>query len=311
MDVASTTLFATGISGLVGRALLARLAPRRVPDGKGARPARILGLSRNVTTVPAANVELVRGDLLKPQGWESKLAEAGVVLHMAAATGKLRPDEYQRVNVEGTRAVIEACKRAGVRRLCYVSTIAVRYPELDRYPYGRSKRDAEELVRGSGLDWSIVRPTIVLGRRSALWDALRSLASAAVVPVFGAGRVRVQPILVDDLGNALADWIFDESLEGQELELGGPEVLTMEELLIRIRAVVRPGAAPRAVHLPLRPLMAVLRALEGPLLPLLPLTAGQLYAFAHDSTAAPNVLLERHRGGMRDVAAMLAELTGG
>ena len=311
MDVASTTLFATGISGFVGRALLARLAPRRVPDGKGARPARILGLSRNVTTVPAANVELVRGDLLKPERWEPKLAEAGVVLHMAAATGKLRPDEYQRVNVEGTRVVIEACRRAGVRRLRYVSTIAARYPELDRYPYGRSKRDAEELVRGSGLDWSIVRPTIVLGRRSALWDALRSLASAPVVPVFGAGRVRVQPILVDDLCDALADWIYDESLEGQELELGGPEVLTMEQLLMRIRAAVRPGAAPRAVHLPLRPLMSVLRALEGPLLPLLPLTAGQLYAFAHDSTAAPNALLERHRGGMRDIAAMLAELTGG
>jgi NADH dehydrogenase len=310
MDPRSTTLFATGVSGFVGRALLARLAPRRVPDGKGERPTRIVGLSRNVTAMSLPNVELVRGDLLRPEGWIRHLEGAGVVLHAAAATGKLRPEEYERVNVEGTRALIEACRRAGVRHLRYVSSIATTYPELERYPYGRSKRDAEELVRQSGLAWSILRPTIVLGRRSALWRSLRGLACLPLIPVFGAGTVRVQPIHVDDLCDVLADWIFDEALAGGTFDAGGPDVLSMEDLLQRIRSAVKGGRGP-VLHLPLGPLMGGLRALEGPLFALLPLTSGQLYAFAYDSTAAPNALLARHQGGMRGIDALLAELALG
>lgn len=310
MDPRSTTLFATGVSGFIGRALLARLAPRRVPDGKGERPTRVIGLSRNVTAMSIPNVELVRGDLLAPDAWAKHLAGVGVVLHAAAATGKLRPEEYERVNVEGTRALIEACRSAGVRHLRYVSSIAAGYPDLERYPYGRSKRAAEELVRQSGLSWSILRPTIVLGRRSALWESLRGLASLPLIPVFGTGAVRVQPIHVDDLCDVLADWTFDESLAGGTFDAGGPDALSMEDLLQRIKQAVQ-GRRGAVLHVPLAPLMGGLRLLEGPLFALLPLSSGQLYAFAHDSTAAPNALLARHQGAMRGIDALLAELARG
>ena len=87
-------------------------------------------------------------------------------------------------------------------------------------------------------------------------------------------------------------------------------MLSFEQLLRKIRVATKPGAQPggRALHLPLGALMATLGALEGPLLPVLPMTAGQLYAFAHDSTAAPNPLLARHLAAMKGVDAMLAEL---
>jgi NADH dehydrogenase len=307
MDPRTTTLFATGVSGFVGRALLARLAPRRVPDGKGERPTRIVGLSRNVTAMSQPNVELVRGDLADPETFAVHLRGAGVVLHAAAATGKLRPEEYERVNVDGTRKLLEACRRAGVPHFRYVSSIAATYPDLERYPYGRSKRAAEELVRGSGLSWSILRPTIVLGRRSALWERLRSIATLPLIPVFGSGAARVQPLHVEDLCDVLADWTFDETLASGTFEAGGRDALAMAELLHRIRAAVKGGRG-RALHVPLGPLMAGLRALEGPLFGVLPLTSGQLYAFAHDSTAAPNALLARHQPAMRTIDALIAEL---
>jgi NADH dehydrogenase len=310
MDPRTTTLFATGVSGFIGRALLARLAPRRVPDGKAERPTRIVGLSRNVTAMSQPNVELVRGDLDDPRSYAEHLEGVGVVLHAAAATGKRRPEEYERVNVEGTRKLLEACRRAGVGHFRYVSSIAAGYPDLERYPYGRSKRAAEELVRSSGLGWSILRPTIVLGRRSALWESLRALACLPLIPVFGSGAAEVQPIHVDDLCDLLADWTFDEALEGETLEAGGPEALPIEELLRRIRAAVKGGRG-RVVHLPLAPTLGLLRGLEGPLFGVLPLTAGQLYAFAYDSTAAPNALLARHQAGMRGVDALIAELARG
>ena len=310
MAAVTPTLFITGISGFVGRALLERLEPRRVPDGKGERPERVLGLSRNVTAVSQPNVELVRGDLARPEAWAVRLAEAEIVVHMAAAVGKVRAEEHERVNVEGTRLLLEAAKEAGVRRFLYVSTIAATYPELDHYPYGRAKARAEELVRASGMEWSILRPTVVLGPRSPAWSSLARLARLPVMPVFGSGEARVQPVAVEDLADAIAAWIDDDELVGLEVDLGGPDVLAFGDFLARMRRALKGSSGP-ALHLPARALIRLLAPLEGALLPVLPLSAGQLYAFVYDSVAAPNPLMERMVGGMRGVDAMIAELARG
>ncbi len=295
------TLFVTGISGLVGRALLERLGPRR---------ARILGLCRNVTAAPGTNVELVPGDLTDPSAWEARLAGVDTVVHVAASTGKVRAAEHERVNVGGTRLLLEAARRAGVRRFLFVSTIAATYPELEHYPYGRSKLRAEELVRGSGLEWSILRPTIVLGKDAPAWHGLVGLARLPVLPIFGAGRVRVQPVVVEDLADAIAEWIADDTLLGRDLDLGGPDVLSFEDLLRRVRLALKGSEGP-VVHLPARAMIRVLAALEGPLLPVLPLSAGQLYAFVHDGAAAANPLAERMAPGMKSIDDVIAELTRG
>jgi len=310
MAAPTPTLFITGISGFIGRALLERLAPRRVPDGKGVRPERILGLSRNVTAVAQANVELVQGHLERPEEWAPRLEGADVVVHMAASVGKVPAEVHERVNVEGTRRLIEASKRAGVGRFLFVSTIAATYPELDHYPYARSKAQAEELVRSSGMEWSILRPTIVLGPRSPAWKSLSTLAGMPVMPVFGSGEARMQPVAVQDLADAIALWIDDEALLGCELDLGGPDVLETGEFLARVRRAAKGKRGP-ALHLPARGLIRVLSPLEGLMLPLLPFTAGQLYAFVYDGVAAPNPLMERLVDGMRGVDAMIAELTRG
>ena len=310
MAAPTPTLFITGISGFVGRALLERLAPRRVADGKGDRPERILGLSRNVTAVAQPNVEPVRGDLERPEQWSSRLEGVEVVVHMAASVGKLRADVHERVNVEGTRRLIEACVRAGVRRLLFVSTIAATYPELDHYPYGRSKARAEELVRASGMEWSILRPTIVLGRRSPAWQSLSQLARMPVMPVFGSGQALMQPVDVEDLADAIALWIDDDALLGCDLDLGGPDVLATGDFLSRVRRAAKGKTGP-LLHLPARGLIRMLSPLEGLLLPLLPFTAGQLYAFVYDGVAAPNPLMERMAGGMKGVDTMIAELSRG
>ena len=297
----------TGVSGFVGRALLARLAPRRVADGKGLRPERVFGLSRNVTAVSEPNVRLVNGGLERPESYREQLAESDAVLHVAALTGKARPADYDRVNVEGTRTLLAAAREAGVKRFFYVSTIAATYPESDHYPYARSKAQAEELVRASGLEWSILRPTIVVGRRSPAWQNLVSMARLPVIPFFGNGKARVQPILVDDLADAIGAWVTGDEFLGQALDVGGPEVLEFEQLVRRIRKSLGLGDA-RVLHLPAKLMIRVLALVEPVLLPVLPVSAGQLYPFVYDSVAAANPLSERLAAGMRDVDGILAEL---
>jgi NADH dehydrogenase len=295
-----TSVFVTGASGLIGRSLLARLEEVEGPP--------VVCLSRNLGAAPQRNARFVQGDLLEPGGWRSALKRCSSVVHLAAVSGKATAEQYARVNVEGTRRLIEECVQAGVRRFVHVSTIAVRYPDLSRYPYARSKLEAEALVRSSGLDWAIVRPTIVLGRRAPAWRSLSQLAKLPLAPLFGGGRARVQPILAADVAAALADLLAQERLQGEECDLGGPEVLTVEDLLQRIRRALGRGKL-RGVRLPAGAPIALLAALEKPFLGLLPVTAGQLHALVYDGVAEPNPLLERQLPRMQPLDQALAELS--
>lgn len=298
-------IFVTGATGLVGRGFLARLGGDKRSAGKSMPP--VVALSRNVSAFPEPGVRFVMGRLNEPDKWRAALEGSTEVVHMAALTGKARAEDYERINVEGTRTLVDECRKAGVRRFLFVSSIAATYPDLARYPYGRSKLAAERVVRESGLEWTIVRPTIVLGRRAKQWHNLEGLASLPLVPLFGDGAVRIQPIHVDDLGECLNSWVDDPSLAGEAFDLGGPETLTFREFLDRVHRRKRGGSA-TFLRIPLRLSMSVTAALEKPLLPLLPVSAGQLHVFAFDSTAAPNRLLERHVRSMKNVDAMLDDL---
>jgi len=297
-------IFMTGATGIVGRALLQRLAGDKRSAGRN-MPA-VTVLSRNVSAFPESAIRAVHGRISEPEAWLPQLEGCSEFVHMAALTGKARARDFERVNVEGTRSVLEACKRAGVRRFLFVSSIAATYPEHDAYPYGRSKLEAETLVRASGLEWAIVRPTIVMSRRAKVWHSLESLASLPLVPLFGGGGARIQPIHADDLALGLEAWLQDPTLDRGEYDLGGPEVLTFREFLGRIQRRTRGSA--RFLPLPGKGAIAMLKHVEKVALPLLPMSAGQLYSFVYDSTARPNALQERFAGSMRNVDAILDDL---
>jgi NADH dehydrogenase len=125
-----------------------------------------------------------------------------------------------------------------------------------------------------------------------------------VVPVFGTGRVRVQPIFVDDLADCLVSLIRGASAPCQTIEIGGPEVITIEWLLSEMRRVVT-GKRMRAIHIPLVPVLALIALLETLAPQSLPVTAGQLSTFRFDGIASTNPVFERHRPGMIGVSRMI------
>ena len=127
-----------------------------------------------------------------------------------------------------------------------MSTIAVRYPEKKAYPYARAKETAEQRVKESGLDYTILRPTIVFGPGSPIYDSLAGLAKAPVTPLFGNGRTKLQPILHDDVATAILAALDDDDARGATIDLGGPDRLTFPTLSrerIGITATVNPIAA--------------------------------------------------------------------
>jgi NADH dehydrogenase len=296
-------LFLTGGTGFVGRALLARLLTRAGGDVTCLvrDPARLI--------VPANGraPRVVSSDLGNVEALATAMRGCDVVLHLAASTGKATAAAHQRANLEGTRTLIAAAKQAGVRRLIYVSTIAAGFPDQRFYPYAASKAAAEVAVRESGLDWTIIRPTIVLGAGSPIGVAFAKLAGGPAVMMFGNGKVRVQPIDVSDLANVLVAVLDSSAVSHQTIDAGGPEEISFEKLLTGVRQRLR-GTRTPVLHLPLTPLRYALAAVEPVLFSVLPLTAGQLAAFANDSVARPHPLTTALRPGMQSVDQMLAAL---
>jgi NADH dehydrogenase len=294
-------LFITGATGLVGRACLTALH---------GRASRITCLTRK----PEALSDLlsgrqdwraVEGDLQSLARDPSPLSGSSTVLHLAASTGKASASVHREVNVEGTRGLLVAARAAGVRRFVFVSSIAAKFPDRRFYPYAEAKLVAESLVSESGLDWAIVRPTMVFGPGSAVQAGLEKLACAPVGVCFGNGNNRVQPIQVDDLARVLVELMTQPTLDMARVEVGGPDAIPMLELLRRIRQARR-GQSEPFLRVPLEPLRSLLGLVEPVLLPIMPLSAGQLASFANDGVASPSPLVDGLRSTMQSLDAMLA-----
>ena len=299
-----SSLFITGATGFLGRSVLRGLAA----SGADSQPTV---LCRSDSGAPAPEVaHVVRGDLENIAAWESALRGVRTVVHLAARTGKASRNALFETNAEGTRRLLDACRRADVERFLLVSTIAATYPDKRVYPYAASKERAEELVRESGLRHAILRPTIVLGPGSPIGRSLCGLAGAPFLPIFGDGRARMQPVHVDDVAKALIALLgrleSDAIVEGA-FDLGGPEALSFEEFMCRLARRLK-GADARVVHVPVRGLIALLAALEPVLLPLLPVTAGQLSAFVNEGVVHEGDLWSEQAPAMRGIERMIEEL---
>ena len=257
---------------------------------------------------PGIATEIVTGDVGHPESYAAALAGCDTVLHLAAATGRAARSEFESVNVKGTQALVAACERAGVRNFLFVSTIAVRYPDKRRYPYAESKQRAEDIVRASSLRFTIVRPTIVVARDAPIWQSLVRLATSRVMLMPGPGTARVQPIHVDDMVAAFIEMLDDDRFSGETVEIGGADVASFENLLRGIHRR-RTGREPTVLHLPLTPIAAALFWMERLIGPALPITAGQLSAFANDSIAEmPRTSMRTHVRGLDQI---IRECAGG
>lgn len=183
------TIAVTGGTGFVGQAVLDLIEQR----GMTAR-----ALAR---TVPSdrTNVEWVAGKLGDTAALNRLVEGVDAVLHIAGLTNTPDPAEFTAANVSGTSAVIDAAKRAGVKRFVFVSSLSAREPQLSAY--GASKAQAEELVSGSGLDWTIVRPPAVYGPRDRDMFELFKSARFGFVPLPPGGATSM--IQVDDLARLL------------------------------------------------------------------------------------------------------------
>jgi len=184
-----------------------------------------------------------------------RLAMHGVtsIVHLAAISRPYpRGRTIESVNVGGTQNVIEAAREVGVQRIVFVSPIGA--DAHSAYPYLRSKGQAEELIRASGLDYTIVRASAVYGEDDEwtmpLAMGLHAVPLICLIP--GDGRSRLQPLCVHDMATCLSACLSSAEKIGQTVDIGGPQFMTFGDVVTEImkatgvkrrRYYLHPGAA--------------------------------------------------------------------
>jgi uncharacterized protein YbjT (DUF2867 family) len=244
-----STILVTGASGFVGSWTVPALlnAGHRIVALVRTGSAGELVMER----LPAASrdrVEVRRGDVARPETLGPALAGVDGVVHLVAIPRDLRGGaDLRLINTEGTRAVVESMKAAGVRRLVHMGAMGVEDdPTLH---YASSKAKAEALVAASGLDWTVLKPSLQFGPGDGFFNIIADLVrlSPGIVPVPGNGGSRFQPIHVGDVARVVAASFGDPTTAGGTFDLGGPRYWTYREITREVLA----GMGKRRVIVPM------------------------------------------------------------
>jgi uncharacterized protein YbjT (DUF2867 family) len=236
-------ILVTGATGFVGGHVVHRLRGEE-------RPVRCLVRSRRrAETLAVWGCELATGDMTDPDSLRRAVEGCDRVVHLVAIR-QGKPDEFQQVMVEGTRALVAAGKEAGVGRFVHMSALGTSEQTKDYVPYYGAKWEMEGIVRESGLEHAIFRPSFVFARDGGILPTFRRLARIApVTPIMGSGEQRIQPVWVDDVVSYFAGALDRPEAANRTFELGGPDVVTWNEFWELLKEVL--GLRRPSVHVPI------------------------------------------------------------
>jgi len=253
------TIVLTGATGFTGSHLLAQLRER------GIRPRCFVRATSDTSNLH--DVEIVEGDLGDVASLARAFDGASVLLNTASIGFGHGP------------GIVAAAERAGISRAIFISTTAI-FTTLNAKTKS-VRMEAEEAIRKSGLQWTVIRPTMIYGtsRDRNMARLIRYLSRWPVMPVAGRGNHLLQPIHVDDVARAMLQALDHDVAIGRDYNIAGKEPLTFNGVIDVVAA--RLGRRVLKLHLPLRLMAAMLAFAErGPVR--LPVRSEQLLRLGED-----------------------------
>lgn len=270
-----------GGTGFVGRRLVRKLREHGRTVGVGTRfPEKFARLTNNRDRgVYPVQINLRDRDTLS-----RALDGARAVINCIGLYVETRTDSFRDVHVEAARRIAEVAGAQAVPKLVHISGIAARRDSPSAYV--RARAEGEDEVRSAFPAATILRPSAMFSRDGAFFGDLDAIIRLLpVVPLFGDGSARIQPVYVGDIAEAVCRTLERDSTSGTVFELGGPEVFTYREILERLAA----RAGRRRLFLPVPfalwwALAAVSSLLSKPLL-----TPGQIALIQQDNVVGDKV----------------------
>ena len=272
----------TGATGFVGSNLMKELLKQGL---------QVRCLVRNPDRADAlkkTGAELVKGDITDKdsiaKALEDDKVEAAVhLVGILAETGKAT---FEAIHTQGTRNMVEACKAKGIKRFIHISALGTKANA--RSQYHKTKWAAEEIIRASGLGYTIFRPSVMFGKEDKftnLFAGIIKISPFIMIP--GNGQNKMQPVFVKDLASAMTMTVKDSRHINKVYEIGGPEKLAFDEIIDTVCRVL--GKMRLKIHIPIwfmRPGAAIAECiLRKP-----PITRDQLLMLEEDNVTDNNAL---------------------
>jgi uncharacterized protein YbjT (DUF2867 family) len=273
-------ILVTGASGYIGRVLVERLAS----DGYPVRvliPASRSDRVRLPANLPV-NVSIVTGSIHDPESLHQAMTGVHTLFHLASAQWWGTRHDLERIDLQGTRTLVTSARAARIGRLVVVSHLGAS--PSSAFTLLRAKGQVEELVRSSGLAYTIFRSGIVFGPEDSFVNGIALLLRANPLIFFqpGQGEGLLHPIYIKDLVEALMCSLENLNTVDQTLEIGGPEYMTFNEM---VRTVMRVTQAHRMLVSVPPYVLRTMTTFMNRLIPRWPMTPQWLDILAANRTA--------------------------
>jgi len=218
-------LFITGGSGYIGRYLVSSLLKKNIN-------LKLLLKRLDTPAINSSNlVTPIYGDLRNREFLIESLADVNAVIHVGALVGSFDIKDNMEINYEGTKNLLEACKKNNVNRFIFVSSVSAQ--RNIQGPYGKSKKLAEKAVIESKLNYTIFRPTTVMGREGLGLNRIIKNVNRFkyFIPMVGLGNNTRHPVYILDFINLIEKSIDNKITYNKVYEVGGDKVIRFRELV--------------------------------------------------------------------------------
>jgi uncharacterized protein YbjT (DUF2867 family) len=266
-------IFIAGATGFIGGNLVEDLRSR------GLNLKCLVRSESAEKSLRSKGIEVVRGDITMPETLKGVLRSEDFVIHLVGIIEEKGKATFKSVHVEGTGNLIAEARRAGVRHFFYQSALGADKNSWSGYL--KTKAEAEEIVRQSGLSYTIFRPSLIAGP----WDGftkrlVEMIKLSPVLPIAGEGRSRFQPVYIKDWIKCVNKVIDDPEKFISVYDIGGPEHLTYTEMVETLADVM--DRKKPVFKIPMG-LMKLSAAFLGTVLPSPPVTLDQLRLLEMDN----------------------------
>ncbi|MDX8409181.1 MAG: complex I NDUFA9 subunit family protein [Mariprofundales bacterium] len=268
------TIAIIGGSGFVGRALVRQSIAAGYRVQVGCRhPQRVAHLQVD-------GAELRRVNIATGSGVAQAVQGADIVVNLVGLLFEHGSNTFQAAHIDGTAALLKACQDAGIKRFIQMSALGADIHSESIY--ARSKAQAEALVRQSGLQWTIFRPSVIYGNKDSFLCRFKALSALGPIFPVVAPETKLQPVWIEDVTRAFTLSYSDRTTANQTYALAGNDAYSMMEII----KMITEQLGRKRLLLPLPNLAAKAMAMGMQLLPTPLLTPDQLILLQKDNVVA-------------------------
>ena len=218
----------TGATGFVGTAL------RRELRAQGHQVRALVRAQSAGKIDPREGIEVLAGDVMDTHACLRAVDGCDTLVHLVGIRREYPHDgiTYEAMHTEATYGIIDAARRAKVERVVFMSGLGARAGAPSGYH--RTKFEAEEIVRKSGMRWTIFRPSIIFGPGDEFHPLVADLVHRPIVPVIDGAKSLLQPVSIGNVASAMSRTVTMPETQGQVFEVGGPERHAFIDIMYKV-----------------------------------------------------------------------------